>query len=411
MVAVIENSSLKASEYGAIQPQEITTNLFTDFINWIDRSEKTAYTYLKNLKQFYVWLKYSAISKPDRTDIINYRSWLLSEHEALTLDESTVHGWQFRTDKNGELIKVNCKPNTVKQYLQSVRQFFTWTAANGIYPNIAANIHAPKINADEHKKDSLTASDVLQIESSILLEASERTASAGTETKDTAGRIQRSTEQGKRLYAMYLLAVNAGLRTIELSRANIKDLETKGGKTYLYIHGKGRNEADQKKPIVKEVKAAIDDYLKSRSDNYNMNSPLFVSTGNRSKGKRIATTTISTMLKQAMKAAGYDSERLTAHSLRHTTGENVMKITGSNIYKTQMYMRHANPKTTEIYLNNDSSEQDETIATQLYNSYHNTQTDNNTALAENIITIMQGMNAAQLQQLKTLTAALATVTA
>ena len=58
--------------------------------------------------------------------------------------------------------------------------------------------------------------------------------------------MKRSTEQGKRLYAMYLLAVNAGLRTIEISRANIKDLETKGGKTWLYIWGKGHSEADQK---------------------------------------------------------------------------------------------------------------------------------------------------------------------
>ncbi len=52
-----------------------------------------------------------------------------------------------------------------------------------------------------------------------------------------------------------------------------------------------------------------------------------------------------------MQAAGFDSERLTAHSLRHTAGQNVMELTGNNIYDTQMYMRHSSPKTTEIYLN------------------------------------------------------------
>ena len=45
---------------------------------------------------------------------------------------------------------------------------------------------------------------------------------------------------------MYLLAVNAGLRTVELSRANVKDLEVKAGSAYLYIWGKGHSEADQK---------------------------------------------------------------------------------------------------------------------------------------------------------------------
>ena len=141
---------------------------------------------------------------------------------------------------------------------------------------------------------------MLTIENSIAERATERTEAAAGAIKDKTGRVQRSTEQGKRLYAMYLLAVNAGLRTIEISRANIKDLETKGGRTWLYIWGKGHSEADQKKPIAPEVKAAIDDYIQSRTDNPNGNSPLFVSTGNRSKGKRIASTTISTMLKLSL---------------------------------------------------------------------------------------------------------------
>ena len=99
---------------------------------------------------------------------------------------------------------------------------------------------------------------------------------------------------------MYLLAVNAGLRTIEISRANIKDLEIKGGNAYLYVWGKGHTEADTKKPIAYEVYTAIQEYLNNRSDYITANSPLFVSTGNRSGGKRIASTTISTMLKRAM---------------------------------------------------------------------------------------------------------------
>ena len=207
--------------------QQFSSSLFADFVQWIDRSEKTTRSYLTNLRQFMAWLKYAAVTNPLRQDIISYRQWLTVEHDAITLDPGSVNGWTYRTDASGNPIKINCKPNTVAQYLRSVCQFFRWTAANNLYPDIAANIHAPKVTHDTHKKDALTAKEVLTIETSITERAQERERNAQEAQKDTAGRMQRSTEQGKRLYAMYLLAVNAGLRTVEISRANIKDLETK----------------------------------------------------------------------------------------------------------------------------------------------------------------------------------------
>lgn len=376
--------------------------LFDDFISFIDRGEKTTRTYITNLRQFAAWLQYMAISRPQRQDILSYRDYLTAEHDAIQIDP--VKGWTYRTDGNGNRYTVICKPNTVKQYLQSVRQFFSWTAANGFYPNIAANIHAPKVRQDIHRKDALTAADVLTIEQSIAAGAEARAAAAATEQKDTAGRISRATEQGKRLYAMYVLAVNAGLRTVEISRATVKDLEVKGGKAVLYVWGKGHTEADAKKPLAPEVYAAIRDYLDSRSDRPTANSPLFVSTGNRSGGRRIAETTISKMLKQAMQQAGFDSDRITAHTLRHTAGTNVQEITG-NLYLTQKYMRHANPATTEIYLHNDTEKQETETAQQLYNLYHGKtdQKDNRGKLES----ILQRMTPAQLEQLTSIAAAIA----
>lgn len=382
--------------------QELTAGLFMDFVKWIDRGEKTTRTYIVNLRQFMAWLRYTNTCCPARNDIILYRDWLTMEHDAIMLDKDNPGEWKYRTDRNGNPVKVNCKPNTIAQYLRSVCQFFKWTAANGIYPDIAANIHAPKISHETHRKEHLQPADVLTIEKSIAQKAQEATEKAAEATKDTAGRMQRSTEQGKRLYAMYLLAVNAGLRTVELSRANIKDLVTMNGKTTLYIWGKGRSEPDQKKPLAPEVVAAVRDYLQSRSDKQTGSSPLFVSTGNRSRGKRIAPTTISTMLKQAMKEAGFDSERLTAHSLRHTAGTAVQELTG-DIYTTQKYMRHANPATTEIYLHNETETAEAGIAQQLYNLYHGTATD----AGERLQMLINRMNPQQIEQLTNIAAAMA----
>lgn len=378
--------------------------LFDNFIAFIDRGEKTTRTYITNLRQFAAWLQYMAISRPQRQDILSYRDYLGAEHEAIQLDPGGVNGWVYRTDGSGNRYKVTCKPNTVAQYLRSVCQFFRWAAANGSYPNIADNVHAPKIRHDVHRKDALTAADVLTIEKSIEAAAEAKTAAAADAEKDTAGRISRATEQGKRLYAMYTLAVNAGLRTVEISRANVKDLEVKGGSACLYIWGKGHSEADTKKPIAPEVYAAIREYLDSRNDRPTANSPLFVSTGNRSGGKRIAPTTISTMLKRAMQAAGFDSDRITAHTLRHTAGTNTQEITG-NLYLTQKYMRHANPATTEIYLHNDTARQEAETAQQLYNFYHGI-ADQQGSRAK-LETILQGITAAQLEQITNIAAAIA----
>lgn len=385
-----------------IPANDLQPALFDSFISFIDRGEKTTRTYITNLRQFAAWLAYKAISRPVRHDIILYRDYLTTEHDAIQLDQAT--GWKYRTDANGNRCRITCKPNTIKLYLQSVRQFFSWTAANGYYPNIAANVHAPKIRQDAHKKDALTAADVLTIEKSIEAGAAAKVEAAADKEKDTAGRISRATEQGKRLYAMYVLAVNAGLRTIEISRANVKDLEIRNGAAVLYIWGKGHTEPDTRKPLAPEVYAALRAYLDSRSDKPAGNSPLFVSTGNRSGGKRIAETTISKMLKQAMKQAGFDSERITPHSLRHTAGNNVMQLTGDNLFITQSYMRHTDPKTTEIYLHRDTEKQEAETAQQLYNLYHGISSQDN---RQRLDLILQGMTPAQIDQLTGIAAALA----
>lgn len=210
--------------------------------------------------------------------------------------------------------------------------------------------------------------------------------------KEIAESIDRSTESGKRLYAMYLLSITCGLRTIEISRANIEDITQKGSRTYLYIQGKGHSEKDAPVLLVPEVKEALEAYLKSRKDKKTGKSPLFVSTGNRSGGKRIATTTISTMLKNALKSAGYNSDRLTAHSLRHTSGTGAYKATGS-LYLAQQHQRHVDPATTEIYIHAEEREERNTEE-QVYNYYFNAESF--TDKRQEVINLINNMPAEKL---------------
>lgn len=318
------NTEITKAEQTAAALTAHSGELINRFVGYIDRTPRTTKTYLTNLRQFFAWLIEQGVENPTRADIIAYRDYIAKTY----------------------------KPNTASQYLRSVKQLFAWTASEGLYPNVASNVHAPKVAGGIHRKEALNVEEVNDIERSL--------------SED------RTTEKGKRLYAMYLLAVNAGLRTIELSRANVKDLVKKAGQTRLYVWGKGHSEPDQVKALSPAVAEAIEDYLKSRTDKLTAGSPLFVATGNRSHGKRIASNTISTMLKTAMVNAGYDSERLTAHSLRHTAGTAVMNMTG-NLYETQQYMRHCNPATTEIYLHTEREQADAVTASRLWNYYHGTE--------------------------------------
>lgn len=348
MEEIILNTANQISE-----PHELRPDLYVQFIRYIDRGERTTQTYINNLRQFAAWLAMEGITRPTRQDLISYRKYLEAEHAAISYDPAT--GWAYRADRRGNRYTIKCRATTTAAYMRTICQFFRWTAAAGIYPNIAENIHAPKIRSDRHKKDALAPADVRAIEKTI-------------DARISAAETPQEAEQAKRLRAIYLLAVTAGLRTIEISRASVKDLEARNGSAWLFIWGKGHSEPDTRKALAKEVYAAIRDYLDTRGS-YTATSPLFVATGNRSGGKRLASTTISTMLKRAMQEAGYDSERLTAHSLRHTAGTNVQGLTG-DLYATQKYMRHSNPQTTEIYLHVETDQQDAEIAQRLYDLYH-----------------------------------------
>ena len=284
----------------AMQQQGFSKDLFGRFLDYTDRKDSTVKGYLTCIRQFMKWLDAYQITQPTREDIKAYRAHLESADLAI---------------------------GTQQQYLRAVKHFFKWTAAEGLYPNIADNIHGAKVRHDIHKKDALSREDVPKIAASI----------------DT------SDEQGKRLYAMYLLCITCGLRTVEINRANIEDIKTVGGISYLYVQGKGCDDKDAPVELIPEVQEAIKAYLSSRSDKPTPKSPLFASTSNRSKGGRIATTTISTMLKEMLVKAGYDSDRLTAHSLRHTSGTGAYKATG-NLLLAQKHQRHADPSTTEIYI-------------------------------------------------------------
>jgi site-specific recombinase XerD len=52
-----------------------------------------------------------------------------------------------------------------------------------------------------------------------------------------------------------------------------------------------------------------------------------------------------------MRSAGFDSERLTAHSLRHTA-ITLSLLAGASLQEVQQFARHSSIDTTQIYAHN-----------------------------------------------------------
>ena len=282
-----------------VAQKTITEDLFTSFIEYLDASPKTVETYTRAVRQFFKYIYENGINQPTREDVIAYREYLKDTH----------------------------KPTTVQNYIVAVRLFFQWTEQKGLYPNVAEHIKGAKLDKN-HKKDYLTSRQVKKV-------------------LETA---REESLQGLRDYAILALMFTGGLRTIEVSRANVEDLRTAGDSEVLYLQGKGHEEKTDYIKLMPEVEDAIRAYLKARGA-VEPTEPLFTSTSNNSKGARISTRTVSGIVKTALKNAGYDSDKLTAHSTRHTA-VTLALMGGQKLEEVQQFARHKNLATTLIYAHN-----------------------------------------------------------
>ena len=161
--------------------------------------------------------------------------------------------------------------------------------------------------------------------------------------------------QGLRDYAILICALSGGLRTIEISRANLDDFRTKGSQYILTVQGKGRDDRGLYVIMPEKAERAIREYLKARGKT-KRGAPLFASCSNRDAGSRLTTRSISRIIKSRMIAAGYNSAFLTAHSLRHTAGTLAVQ-NGASLEQAQQFLRHSSIESTMVYYHEKEREE------------------------------------------------------
>lgn len=268
-----------------------------DFIKFKDVKQITKESYKRILLEYLKYVK-TLSQPPTREDIKTYREKLLSHLGA----------------------------RTVQKHIVVIRNFYQWVYAEGKGENIAISIKGVRIS-DTYAKEPLSEKESQK----LIIFAKNKSGKGIVELRN---------------YAIISLMITTGLRTIEVSRADVNDIHFVEDAQALFVMGKGRDDKDayvKLSPIVYDI---IMNYLYARSDN---NKPLFINHGRNHKGTRIGTKTISTMVKEYLRDIGIDDKLYTAHSLRHTAAVIAMN-NGAPLFSTQQLLRHKSPSTTQIYL-------------------------------------------------------------
>lgn len=310
---------------------QFSSEYFERFFELCDVKKKTIENYKTFLKNFAKWLQGDNIPEEDR---------IREGEPILNPTREDIKAYKEYLSKESFSI------GTKQQYFQAVKVFFKWLSCEGMYKNITEGFKSFKVRTTETQKEAFTEEELQQILCSI----------------DT------TTPKGKRDKAMLLLAITGGLRIIEIMRADVGDIKERNRQKVLFIQGKGRDSKDEYIKIIPEVDEALQDYLSTRGD-VKKNEPLFTGTSNNGKGTRITETSLSRLFKTIFKECGFNSDRLTAHSLRHSSNTLLFKSC-SDIYKVQKHARHSQIQTTERYIHSferekDTSEQE--IFNQLFN--------------------------------------------
>jgi len=280
-------------------PNVFTSTIANKFINDTDVTDKSKRGYTNALAQFLYWLDDNSITQPKREDILSYKDTLKAD---------------------------GLKPNTITAYIVVVKKFFAWLESNRLYDNVTNGIKGGGA-VNGFLKDPLTTDQVR-----LLL-----------------GSIDQSKPDGVRNFNIINLMVHTALRTIEVVRADVSDMAVKSNKHVLYIQGKGRVEKDALIVLTDTVYNPLMSYLGNRKAQ--QDEPLFTSEANRSKGQRLTGYAISHIVKSALRTINLDSDRLTCHSLRHTS-VTLALLGGASIQSAQSFARHVSLNTTMIYSHN-----------------------------------------------------------
>jgi len=274
-----------------------------DYLNYIDLKENTIIGYKNILYGFAKFLEKRQVLEPTRNDLLAFK-----EHSLKHLGSASV-----------------------QKYIVVLRGFFKHLKFKGVYEDISYQVRGCKVETT-FKRMPLSIKDSIKLISKAKKKA--------------------VNEIGKRDYALVVLFLTTGIRSIEAERANTNDIDIVQGEAVLHIQGKGRDSKAEFVKLSEETYSAIQEYLATIDTNSiaddDRGTPLFLTKPHNGIRRRLSTKMIRTQIKDLLVSIGYNSRAYSVHSLRHTFATTAL-LKGASILQTQEALRHKNISTTQIY--------------------------------------------------------------
>lgn len=267
-----------------------------------EMAETTAATYRRGLARFMTWAETDADGKTGAQAI---RSWLAS------------------------LKTAGYRANSIQSWYGGLRAFYAWGIGQDVLaqdPTKGIKGARRKGTKRQHLRDALT----------------------DTEMNRVLGQYKDGTLEGLRNRAILHILAYCAVRTIEVVRADRADVRTEGGHLAIYLQGKGQTETSGDKAVLEhpDAEAALYDWLAVRG---NGDGALFHSLSDRNRGQRLTTRSVRLIVKDALRRAGIDDRRKTAHSFRHSAASAILRH-GGTVQDVKTLLRHENIDTSMIYV-------------------------------------------------------------
>ena len=305
----------KTDNTAIINVEYFSDDVIQEFVSSKHGSANSQRTYKNALRRLIKFFAANNITAPTTTDVDNFINSL-------------------RTARKSD--------STIRLYCTVAKMFFRFTAKKNLYPDVAADCEPLKLKKSiTHKKNALNKNQAQKLLAAIV----------------------GNDEKSLRDKAIIALSLTCGLRTCEIERANVEDLQAAGDYYELKVMGKGDVTKGAVVKVALQTARLIEKYLAVRASVVPDNSfstaqetPLFTSTArNSSNGRRLTAQSVGKMIKARLKAIGIDSKKITAHSTRHFAATCAIKA-GVDIREVSAMLRHSSINVTMTYLHDISFE-------------------------------------------------------
>ena len=267
---------------------------------------------------------------------------------------------------------MDVKEVTRQNYNRKISLWFRWLAANKINAREAATKHV--IAYKEHllatHHSSFTANGYMvviklfykycegkrycdniarSVKSGFKMTGKNKLPLSMEQARQLLKSVDVSTVKGKRDKLMIALMLFNGLRTCEVERINIEDVDVREGVPVLFLQRKGKVDKNDVVALHPKAVELYEDYITERK--FKVTDPLFISHRDCDRGQvlRLSRNAVAKMVKKRLRAIGINNRKYSAHSLRHTFGSLLVEE-GVDMEDIRELMGHSSTTVTKIYV-------------------------------------------------------------